>query len=731
MRSISLRTLVSVIGLAVAATTAVSIPLGYFFIGYSNTTSVLDYKTELHAGYLSRYIYSHATLWQYQSVRLAELLHQTDSAGEDETHRHRVIDARGRVVLEEGSPVAAPALVRAAPIVVGGQTEGRIEMEASLRPLLLETAGVALLASLLGFGLYFAVRTFPLKVLDRTLGTLESTNRRFDAALNNMSQGLCMFDSEQRLVVSNCRFRDMFGLPPDSITQGMTYREVAEAALKHNGVHGQSVDEFLTERKKIWALHEPAVMVKELADGRVISLVYRAMENGGWVTTFEDITERRKAEAKIAHMARHDALTNLPNRLLFREKMERALGSRRRDERIGVLCLDLDHFKNVNDTLGHPMGDELLKAVGQRLQECVREGDTVARFGGDEFAIVQVGSTSQPTDATTLASRLIDVIGAPFDIGGHQVVAGTSIGVAIAPNDGADAEALMKNADMALYRAKAEGRGTYRFFEPGMDARAQARRVLELDMRAALKGGEFEMYYQPIIRLDTNQIVTFEALVRWNHPHRGVLAPMEFIPLAEETGLIMPLGEWILRRACTDAARWSKDIRVAVNLSPVQFKNRKLVDVVVSAVTEAGLAPERLEIEITESVLLHDGERTLETLHGLRKFGVRISMDDFGTGYSSLSYLRSFPFDKIKIDSSFVHDLSSRKDSMAIVRAVTGLGISLGIATTAEGVETQEQVDLLRAEGCDEVQGYLFSTPRPASEVEGLIAAQQKVRQVA
>ncbi len=728
MPTTRLRNIVSAIGLTAAVTTAVSLPLGYFLLDYSNQSSVLDYRASLHARSLSRYIYSHATLWQYQSMRLAEAMQQSDV--EDQTYQ-RVFDNRGRIVFEQGPKIAAPSFTRSEPIVVAGTTEGRVELDASLRPLLLETAGVAALGFLLGFGVYFAVRTFPLKVLDRTLGVLESTNRRFDAALNNMSQGLCMFDAADRLVVWNHRFIEMFRLPPDAIRPNMSYRELATVAVSHNALLGQSLDQFLLEQEQAWSGRKSTVSIAELADTRVISLVSQPAADGGWVTTFEDITDRRKAEAKIAHMARHDALTNLPNRLLFREQMERALGTRRRGEQIAVLYLDLDHFKHVNDTLGHPIGDELLRAVGERLQECVREGDTVARFGGDEFAIVQVGSTNQPTDATTLASRLIDLISAPYDINGNQVIAGTSVGVAVAPNDGTDAEALMKNADMALYRAKAEGRGTYRFFEPGMDARAQARRVLELDMRAALKNKEFEVYYQPIVALDTNQIVTFEALVRWHHPHRGTLAPMEFIPLAEETGLIVSLGEWILRRACADAAKWSKEIHVAVNLSAVQFKNRNLVDVVISAVTEAGLAPERLEIEITESVLLSDNERTLATLHGLRNFGVRISMDDFGTGYSSLSYLRSFPFDKIKIDSSFVHDLSSRDDSMAIVRAVTGLGISLGISTTAEGVETQEQVDLLRAEGCDEVQGYLFSEPRPASEVEGLIAAQQKARQVA
>jgi predicted signal transduction protein with EAL and GGDEF domain len=342
-----------------------------------------------------------------------------------------------------------------------------------------------------------------------------------------------------------------------------------------------------------------------------------------------------------------------------------------------------------------------------------------------------VGNELQASEVSSLASRLVEVIGAPYDIDGHQVVVGASIGISLSPGDGSNPDQLLKNADMALYRAKADGRGIYRFFEAAMDARAQARRLLELDLRAALVRGEFEVFYQPIHDLQADQIIAFEALVRWNHPLRGTIPPMKFIPLAEETGLIVQIGDWVLRQACADAARWSQqDVRVAVNLSPVQFKNRNLVPSVIAALSASGLAANRLELEITESVLLQDSEATLATLHKLRDFGVRISMDDFGTGYSSLSYLRSFPFDKIKIDRSFVNELATRDDSMAIVRAVTGLGKSLGISTTAEGVETSEQLALLRLEGCTEVQGYLFSPPRPAAEVERLLS-QGRLRVVA
>ncbi len=419
-------------------------------------------------------------------------------------------------------------------------------------------------------------------------------------------------------------------------------------------------------------------------------------------------------------MAHHDALTRLPNRVRFREQMEGALVPAARGEATAVLCIDLDHFKAVNDTLGHPVGDALLQAVADRIRSCVRPSDTVARLGGDEFAIVQV-SVDQPMGSTALATRLIEKLSAPFDVQGHQVVISASIGIAIMPDDGDDPDCLLKNADMALYRAKEDGRGIHRYFEPDMDARMQARRTLELDLRKALALGEFELFYQPLVRLETNQVSGLEALLRWRHPRRGLVPPGEFIPLAEDIGLIGPIGAWVLKEACREATSWPSELKVAVNLSPVQFKNGTVVLDVVAALGASGLPASRLELEITETVLLQDTEATITTLNSLRDLGVSISMDDFGTGYSSLSYLRKFPFDKIKIDRSFIRDLSEEPDSIAIIRAVAGLGSSLGIATTAEGVETEAQLHRLREEGCTEVQGYLFSKPIPADQVQPLL----------
>ncbi|MGJ3263096.1 MAG: putative bifunctional diguanylate cyclase/phosphodiesterase [Salinarimonas sp.] len=456
------------------------------------------------------------------------------------------------------------------------------------------------------------------------------------------------------------------------------------------------------------------------ADGSEIAvLTYaRSIEMGGSravVVLGVDVTERERAEARIAHMALHDALTDLPNRVLFRERVDEALSRMRRSgDGVAVLCLDLDHFKAVNDTLGHPTGDKLLKCVAQRLAACVRGTAMVARLSGSEFAVVARDACA-PHALDGLAQRLVAAIDEPFDIDGHRVVVGLSVGIAIAPADGEDADTLIKNADIALYRAKADGRRGYRFFEASMDARLQARRLLELDLREALRRDELDLHYQPQMDTRAGRITGFEALLRWHHPSRGAVSPADFIPVAEETGLIVQIGEWVVRRACVQAASWPAAYRVAVNLSPAQFKSRALVACVVRALAESGLPASRLELEITENVLLAETEGNLATLHALKQLGVHISLDDFGTGYSSLSYLRAFPFDKIKIDRSFVRELSERADSAAIIRAVAGLGESLGMATIAEGVETREQLALLRAVGIVEIQGYLISPPKPAS----------------
>jgi diguanylate cyclase (GGDEF)-like protein len=537
-----------------------------------------------------------------------------------------------------------------------------------------------------------------------------------DTALTNMSQGLCMFDAEEKLVIFNARFAEIYGVSPEQITPGMTTRELMALAFGPGKVSDKDPEGTLALQQSFIREGTGGSGIERLTDGRSVAIAHRPMLDGGFVATFEDITQRLLVEARVKHLAHHDSLTDLLNRVAFYEQMGTVLGRLRRTETVAVLSLDLDHFKSVNDTLGHPVGDLLLQAAAGRMRSCVRGEDIVARVGGDEFAVVQVPS-DQAQDVIALATRLIEVIGAPYDLNGHQVVVGVSIGIALAPSDSNEPDVLVKNADLALYRAKADGGGVYRFFEAEMDARMQARRVLELDLRRAIVTGEFELYYQPIIDVKTGEITSCEALVRWHHPERGMIAPLDFIPLAEATGLIVPIGEWVLRQACSEAAGWPNHITVAVNLSPAQFKSRSLVPTVVSALATSGLAAGRLELEITELVLLQDNESAFAVLHQLRELGVKIAMDDFGTGYSSLGYLRSFPFDRIKIDQSFIRDLPAKKASLAIVRAVVGLSGSLDIKTTAEGVETAEQLASLTSEGCNEFQGFLFSEPRPAAEI--------------
>jgi diguanylate cyclase (GGDEF)-like protein/PAS domain S-box-containing protein len=464
------------------------------------------------------------------------------------------------------------------------------------------------------------------------------------------------------------------------------------------------------------------------ADGTLIDLAIYSRQlvyadRPAMLLSLMDITERKRAEARLAFMAQHDGLTGLPNRTLLRQEMDEMLQhTRRSSDKVAVLMLGLDNFKAVNDTLGHAVGDKLLRGVAKRLRSTLREEDTLARLNSDEFAIMQSGMV-RPEDAVLLARRLLEAVGEPYLLDGHSVVIGASIGIAMSPGDGDESEKLLKHADMALSRAKNDSRGTFSFFESGMDARAQSRRKIEIDLRDAIQGDVLRPYYQPLIDLATGRITGFEALVRWPHPERGMISPAEFIPVAEETGLINALGSLILHRACRDAVAWPDDIRVAVNLSPLQFRAGNLLSVVMEALKQSGLPARRLELEITETLLLEKSSQVQATLHALRALGVRISMDDFGTGYSSLSYLRSFPFDKIKIDQSFVRGLGANNDAQAIVRAIISLGVGLGVTITAEGVETEGELNCLRSEGCHEAQGFLFSHARPNAEIVAMLDA--------
>jgi diguanylate cyclase (GGDEF)-like protein len=600
--------------------------------------------------------------------------------------------------------------------------EGTFFTACSTGPIVIGTINTLLAFLGLGFAAWYCFRRLPLTALDTALGLLQQAqaesqekNVRFDTALDHMSQGLCMFDRDQKILVCNKRYAEMYGLTREQTRPGTTLREIVQYRIAKGLFAGATPNEYMHERTA--RVTTASNSVQQLSDGRFIAIARRPMACGGWVTTHEDITEQRQAEAKIAYMAHHDALTGLANRTLLHERLEQALERVGHGEALAVHCLDLDRFKEVNDTLGHAVGDALLQAVTARIAGCIRETDTLGRVSGDEFTIIQcpIASTEE---ARAVAARIVEVVQEPFSLMGHQVMIGASVGVALAPKDGIDGEMLLRSADLALYKAKHERRGTYRFFEADMTSHLQSRRDLELALRNALQNGEFEVYYQPLLNLEHNAVCSFEALIRWNRPGTGMVSPANFIPLAEETGLINQIGEWVMREACREAAAWPDHIMVSVNLSSVQFKNRALVQMIMSALAASGLAPSRLEVEITESILVQDSDSALEMLKSLRLLGVKIALDDFGTGYSSLSYLQSFPFDKIKIDRSFIKDLETgNENALAIVSAVVQLGSSLGMATTAEGVETTDQLEIVRSRGCTEIQGYLLSPPKPARQI--------------
>ncbi len=555
-------------------------------------------------------------------------------------------------------------------------------------------------------------------------------SRELEITLEHMSQGLMMVDVERNIPVINHQAVELLGLPENFLDCDRTFDDLMGCLWEQGdfGKDGETLEPRVRDFVKAGGLVDIGTYERTRPNGTMLEVCSVPLPGGGLVRTFTDITARKHNEARIAHMARHDELTGLANRMLFRERIDQAIArSRRTGELFAVLLLDLDHFKDVNDTLGHAAGDILLKIAAHRLCRCVRETDVVARLGGDEFAIIQA-SIGRYENTQLLCNRIMDAIKRTYEISNHIVEIGTSIGIAVAPGDGFDAETLLKKADIALYAVKSHGRGGSCFFEPAMEANAQARRALEYDLRKALKAGEFELLYQPMIDLASNNISGFEALLRWNHPQRGVVSPGEFIPVAEDVGLISDIGEWVLATACAAAVNWPDAIKVAVNLSPSQFKDGKVVEVVKASLLRAGLPAMRLELEITESVILQEDQSNLATLQDLRDLGIEcIALDDFGTGYSSLSHLRAFSFSKIKIDKSFVMELGRNPDCLAIVRAVADLGKSLNLPTIAEGVETQAQLEQVRALGCQEAQGFLFSRPIPAGEVERVIARQKLV----
>jgi diguanylate cyclase (GGDEF)-like protein/PAS domain S-box-containing protein len=548
--------------------------------------------------------------------------------------------------------------------------------------------------------------------------------QRLDTAVNNIPQGLVVYDKAARITVCNKRYIEMFGLSPEVAKPGLSMQGLI-AHRKETGSFDGDVDEFCNAIMRNVALGKVTHQVSEAPDGRAIQIINQPLESGGWVATIEDVTERKRSEEQIAHLAHYDALTDLPNRVLLREQLEHALNQVQSSEQLAVLYIDIDEFKSVNDALGHSVGDELLKAVAGRLRGCLRATDLAARLGGDEFAVIQT-AVRNPSETTHLVERIYRAIREPYECGSHLITTDASIGIALASGHNSDLDQLLRNADLAMYAAKSAGRRTYRFFKPDMEAQVTARHVLEMDLRQAISDGALEVHYQPCISLRDNRITGCEALLRWRHSERGMISPAEFIPIAEETGLINQLGEWVLMTACAEATTWPDNIRLAVNVSPVQFKSGTLALKILAALAASGLPAGRLELEITEAVLIRDDEAALAILHQLRAIGVRIALDDFGTGYSSLSYLQRFPFDKIKIDRCFVDDIAEPDGSSCIVQAVVNIAAARNMTTTAEGVETKQQLELLRALGCAEMQGYLFSQAKPAAEIKQLFFTHQQ-----
>jgi diguanylate cyclase (GGDEF)-like protein len=553
----------------------------------------------------------------------------------------------------------------------------------------------------------------------QTRYSINKRNMQLDAALNNMGQGLCMFDANGRLELWNSSYMKMYRVPDDKMFVGATVEHTL--AVRHAvGTLFVDMDRYAAKLYAAMAAREPASQTAKLPDGRIINVRYRPMENGGWLATHADITDRTQTEARMVHLALHDAVTNLPNRAAYNQHIERIFAEASAAQKtFAVVRIDIDRFKDINDVFGQATGDAVLAELASRLKKA-SNGAFLARLGGDEFSIVSwLGA--EPHTAEELAARMSAVLTNAIQVNRQTVHVGCTVGISLYPQDGADVETLNAHAGVALYCAKAEDRGTTRFFEAAMDVAIRERRLLQRDLIVALENREFELYFQPQATTD-GIVVAFEVLLRWHHPERGMVPPAVFIPLAEETGLIGAIDEWVLREACREAATWPNHLSIAINLSPVDFRGGDVPAMLVSVLAETGLSPQRLEIEITEGVLIDDFARALVILHNIKILGVRVAMDDFGSGYSSLSYLQSFPFDKIKIDRTFVSKLDDNPQSAAIIQAIIGLGRSLKLPVIAEGVETDAQLAFLTLEGCGEIQGYLIGRPQPIAYYHDVIA---------
>ena len=558
------------------------------------------------------------------------------------------------------------------------------------------------------------------EIIKHRSNELLQQNMRFDAAVNNMSQGLAMFDKHCNLVICNQPYASLYELPKKLSQPGANFWDILDHGAKYDMVSiADKKQRFEILNKEIKA-NKPITKPITMLNGKIIFINHQPLDDGGWLTTHEDITEQHQKEEIIRHMAKHDSLTELLNRRAFHEILLTGEEAISKGKKMALLCIDLDHFKPINDSFGHSAGDAVLKIVGERISNLVGNLGSVARLGGDEFAAF-IGPISSKTQIKKLCKDIIDTLSKPVCWEEVEVIVGASIGVAIAPEHGNNAKQLMHNADLALYHVKRQGRGTYCFFNKEMGKKQKKRTKIELGLKSAISQNELQLYYQPLISLKNNRVSCCEALMRWEANQGKKYSPMDFIPVAEETGIIREMGNWALQTACNSAAKWSNGVRVAVNVSPIQFSSDDLIGQVAKALEISGLDANRLELEITESVSLDESDRNLEILHKLKQMGVRIALDDFGTGYSSLGYLRAFPFDKVKIDRSFISSLETKPESIAIIKAVVDIGNSLNMSVTAEGIETEEQLKAVFKQNCDEVQGYLFSPPLPQSSIEKLL----------
>jgi diguanylate cyclase (GGDEF)-like protein len=704
---------------------AVVTPVAFYLVSHQSLRNSLESQTELVVNSVNGIIVSNPKMWRFEEIRLSELLERP--AFDSVPQEIRILDKSGTVTAQNVVHVEPPITRYAHDIHDSGAEVGRIEIARSLRPLLLKTGLVAFCSTIFGALIFFFFRALPLRIINTAFQTLEESEKKYRALYETMKEGVALHRvgldggglfSSLTVVDANPSFQAMFDSQQNGIIGSNSFE-----------LFGDTFREYLAERLMILEQGDTISFELQLpGTGNYYEVQAFSPDQGLIATLLEDTTESRKSEQQIQKMAYFDALTGLPNRALFYDRINQALALAKRDDTsMAVLFIDLDRFKNINDTLGHSVGDQLLIEVSTRLNSHIRTSDTLARLGGDEFVIV-ITHLGEQMNATYVAQKLLDSLMVPFTVGANELHISASIGIALFPEDGTSAEYLIKHADMAMYTSKESGRNAYSFFSSTMNKKALMRMENEVGLRHALEHSEFFLEFQPIMSAETHTIVAAEALVRWNHPTRGRIPPNDFISLAEETGLILPLGEWVLRTVCAMMKAWSDTglpvVRYCVNVSSKQIEQQNFPELVRTVLRETGANATQLEIELTESCLVTNFEGTIPDIFGMREWGLTIAIDDFGTGYSSLGYIKTLPIDHIKIDQSFVRDITSNVQDQAIVEAIIAMSQKLGINNIAEGVETLEQLDFLKGQGCSEIQGYYFHRPLSKDDFAALLREQ-------